>query len=55
MILRGEYEVLFDVTCESFNQSNVDFAIKINMQWNKNNSYTVTKYGIREVTEAYII
>ena len=34
MILRGEYKVLFDVTCDSFNQSNVDFTIKITMQLN---------------------
>ena len=29
-VLRGEYEVFFHVSCDSFNQLN----IKINMQWN---------------------
>ena len=44
MILRGEYEVLFDVTCDSFNQSNVDFTIKITMQLN-NRIYCTLTFG----------
>ena len=48
MMLRREYEVLFNDKWDSLNQSNIDLAINIYILWNNKDCY-FTFYNIRVI------